>query len=275
MLGIKKIIVVINKMDMVDYSEQVFRHVQSEVTNLLDSLGYKDDVPFIPVSAMEGDNIYKKSTHIPWYSGLTLIETLDTVEVTRERKALRFVVQDMYTVDGQEVIIGRVESGILNKGDKVIFQPSNVKCTIEKMFFYPEEIDKAEEGDSIGIVTDCTPQRGDVCGLSDTAPAITKRFLGEAVLLEDTLRKGDSLELRCGTKKVRCTIEKIREKLNSETGEVISKDPEEISQHEAATIVFSTEPLVVEQFSNIPELGRFVLARNRNIAAGIVLETSA
>jgi small GTP-binding protein len=274
MLGIKQVIVVVNKMDMVDYSEQVFLHVKSEVTHLLDSLGYKD-IPFIPGSAMEGDNIYKKSTHMPWYTGLTLIETLDTVEVTRERKALRFVVQDIYTVDGKEVVIGRVESGTVNKGDEVIFQPSNIKGTIEKMLFYPEEIDRAEEGDSIGIIINCTPRRGDVCGLPDTAPVTTKKFLGEAVLLEDTLRKGDILELRCGTKRVQCTIEKIHEKLNSETGEVMGENPSEISQNEAATIVFSTEPLVVERFSDIPELGRFVLARNRNIAAGIVLETTA
>jgi elongation factor 1-alpha len=274
MLGIKQMIVVVNKMDMVDYNEQVFQHIGSEVTNLLDSLGYKN-VPFIPGSAMEGDNIYKKSTNIPWYEGRTLIETLDTVKVTKERKALRFVVQDIYSVNGQDVVVGRVESGVLNKGDKVVFQPSDIQGTVEKMIFYPDGIDRAEEGDSIGIITDCKPKRGDVCGLAGSAPKFTKKFLGEAVLLEDTLRKGDSLELRCGTKNVRCTIEQIREKLNSETGEVIGEEPEEITQHEAATIVFSTEPLVVERFSDIPELGRFVLTRKRNIAAGIVLDTSA
>jgi small GTP-binding protein len=273
MLGIKQIIVVVNKMDMVDYSEQVFKHVKTEVTNLLESLGYKD-MPFIPGSAMEGDNIYKKSTHMPWYNGLTLIETLDTVEITREIKTLRFAVQDTYNVNGTEVIVGRVESGTMHKGDEVIFQPSNIKGKIEKILFYPDELEMAEEGDSVGIVTNCEPQRGDVCGLPEIPPVTSNKFLGEAVLLENTLKKGDSLELRCGTKNVQCKIDEIREKLNSETGEVIGEKPPEITQHEAATIIFSTEPLVIEQFSDIPELGRFVLARNRNIAAGIVLETS-
>ena len=272
MLGIKQIIVVVNKMDMVDYSEQVFQHVKTEVTQLLESLGYKD-MPFIPGSAMEGDNIYKKSTHMPWYTGPTLIETLDKVEITRERKTLRFAVQDTYNVNGTEVIVGRVESGTLHKGDEVIFQPSNVKGKIEKILLHPDELEIAEEGDSVGIVTNCRPQRGDVCGLPDTPPVSSNKFLGEAVLLENTLKKGDKLELRCGTKNVQCSIDEIQEKLNSETGEVIGEKPSEITQHEAATIIFSTEPLVVEQFSDIPELGRFVLARNRNIAAGIVLET--
>ena len=139
---------------MVDYSEQVFQHVKTEVTQLLESLGYKD-MPFIPGSAMEGDNIYKKSTHMPWYDGRTLIETLDTVKITREIKTLRFAVQDIYNVNGTEVAVGRIESGAMHKGDEVIFQPSNVSGKIEKILFYPDEMDIAEEGDSVGIVINC------------------------------------------------------------------------------------------------------------------------
>jgi translation elongation factor EF-1alpha len=97
--------------------------------------------------------------------------------------------------------------------------------------------------------------------------------LGEAVLLDDKLRKGEILELRCGTRKVRCAVKEIREKINSETGEVMARYPDSIGEHEAATIVFTTEPLVVEKFADIPELGRFVLVRDKNIGAGVVLET--
>lgn len=274
MLGIKQLFVVVNKMDMVDYSENVFQKVKGEVTQLLDSLGYHN-ISFIPGSALEGDNIYKRSEQMPWYQGPALIEALDSVTISKEAKPLRFIVQDIYIVDSQKVVVGRVESGTLHRGDKVIFQPSGAKGKIDEIKVFQHEIDEAETGDSIGIVTDCAPERGDVCGTLKNSPQTTREFLGEAVLLENTLKKGETLELRCGTKRVKCTVKEIREKLNSETGEVLQKHPDYISEPEAATIVFSTDPLVVENFSNIPELGRFVLVRGKNIAAGIVLETSS
>jgi small GTP-binding protein len=272
MLGIKQVFVVVNKMDSMDYSEEVFDDVKSQVSHLLDNLGYKA-IEYIPGSAMEGDNIYKPSENMPWYHGPTLIQALDTVEISREVKSLRFAVQDTYQVNSDKVVIGRVESGSLNKGDEVVFQPSAIKGIIEKIVAYKGELDKAETGDSIGVVVSGgEPQRGDVFGLTTNPPTSSQEFLGEVVLLDDELREGETVELRCGTKRVQCQIKEIREKLNSETGEVISKHPDSIIEHEAATILLTTEPLVVEKFSDIPELGRFVLVRNKNIGAGIVLE---
>ena len=133
---------------------------------------------------------------------------------------------------------------------------------------------QARRGDSIGIVTGCEPKRGDVCGLTEKPPIPSEEFLGEAVLLERKLRRGEVLELRCGTRKVRCEVKEIREKINSETGEVMERYPSEIGENEVATIRFATEPLVVEKFSEIPELGRFILVRDKNIGAGVVLEVA-
>jgi len=272
MLGIKQLFVVVNKMDAADYEEEVFQDIKSKVAQLLASFDYHD-VQFIPASAMEGDNIYKSSERMEWYHGPTLIEALDKVELTKEAEPLRFVVQDIYKIDSERVVVGRVESGTLRKGDVVIFQPSNVRGRIEKIKVFQGELSQAEQGDSIGLVVDKEVKRGDVCGLAEAPPVPTEEFLGEAVLLERNLRKGDKLELRCGTRRVSCKIKEIKEKINSETGEVMEKYPAEIIQNDAATILFATEPLVVEKFSEIPELGRFVLVEDRNIAAGVVLET--
>jgi len=274
MLGIKQLSVLVNKMDAVDYKEEVFQDVKDRVAKLLASLGYRQ-VDFIPGSAMEGDNIYKGSERMKWYQGPSLIEALDTVELSKEVKSLRFAVQDIYSADSEKVVVGRVESGTLRKGDEVIFRPSGVKGTINTIEVYGAKLEEANTGDSIGITTNCAPTRGDVCGLIKSPPVTTKEFLGEAVLLGDNLKQGETVELRCGTKRVKCAIKEIKEKLNSETGEVMDKHAAQINEHEAATIVFATEPLVVEKFSDIPELGRFVLARDKNIAAGIVLEPSA
>ena len=271
MLGIKQILVVVNKMDIVGYKEEVFQDVRNHVAQLLASFGFQA-MKFIPVSAMEGDNIYKKSERMEWYHGPTLIETLDRMKLSRKVKRLRFVVQDTYLVDSDKVIVGRVETGTLRKGDEVIFHPSGVKGKIEKIKVLEGELEKAEAGDSIGIVTGCEPKRGDVCGLVESPPVCTDEFLGEAFLLDKNLRKGEVVTLRCGAQRIRCEIKEIREKINSETGEVMERHPTAISENEAATILFATEPLVVEKFSDIPELGRFVLVRDKNIGAGVVLE---
>lgn len=271
MLGIKQLFVVINKMDIVDYSEEVFQHIRSEVSKLLSSLGSWAK-EFIPGSAMEGDNIYKPSSKMPWYHGPTLIEALDGIELARQTNPLRFVVQDTYQVNSERVTVGRVESGTLNRGDEVIFQPSGIRGQIKKIVIFGGELDRAETGDSVGIVTNGQPKRGDVLGLTKDPLVTTSEFIGELVLLGDKLRQGETVELRCGTGRVRCQIKEIKEKINSETGEVIATRPEHISEHEAATILFAPEPLVVEKFSIIPELGRFVLVRDKNIGAGIVLE---
>jgi len=274
MLDIKKLFVMVNKMDAVDYREEIFLDIRNKVAKLLTSFGYHD-IQFIPGSALEGDNIYKSSARMEWYRGPTLIEALDGVELPpKEVKPLRFVVQDTYVVDSDKVVVGRVESGVLKKGDEVIFQPSGVTGKIKKIVEFQNELEKVEIGDSVGIVTGCEPKRGDVCGLVEVPPIPTEEFLGEAVLLERDLRKGDKLELRCGTRRVKCEIREIKEKINSETGEVVERNPTEISENEAAIILFATEPLVVEKFSEIPELGRFILVRDRNIGAGVVLEVS-
>ena len=274
MLGIKDLSVAVNKMDTVEYDKAVFEKIRKDVTKLLQSLGYRD-LNFIPVSATEGDNVYKKSEAMNWYSGPTLIEALDTIRPAKiETKPLRFVVQDNYTVNSDRIIVGRVESGILHKGDEVVFQPSTVRGKVEDIRVFNGKLEKAQAGDSIGLIIDCNPNRGDVCGLITDPPVASNQFTGEAVLLNNYLRQGEILQLRCGTRKVRCEVKQIQERINSETGVVIEKYPQQIRQHDAATIVFATEPLVVEKFSNIPELGRFILIQDKNIGAGVVLEAA-
>ena len=273
MLGVKKIIVAINKMDLMDYAEQGFEEVKVQTNWLLSSLGYSA-TEYIPVSAMEGDNVYKPSRRMEWYHGPTLIQALDRIvpEKIRE-KPLRFVVQDVYHLDFEKVTVGRVESGTLVKGDELIFQPSGMKGKVEKIKVFPSEVMKAEAADSVGIVVRSDVGRGEVGGRLENPPSPVDTFLGEVVLLEGTLNKGDEFEMKCGTKRSKCLVQKIKERINSETGEVMSKNTQEISENEAATIIFTSEPVVVEKFSEIPELGRFVLVRKgKNIGAGVVLE---
>ena len=278
MLGIKQVFVVVNKMDAVEYIKERFEEEKEQISKLLDSFDYATgEMLFIPVSAMEGDNIYKYSEQMKWYDGPTLIDALDGVILKAKEKPLRFAVQDIYKVDDEETIVGRVESGILRRADNVVFEPSGVKAKVEKINVFDEgELAEAKAGDSIGIIINGgVVKRGDVLGLVEKPPKHTNAFLGEAVLLDKNLKKGEVVEIRCGTAKVTGEIKEIREKIDSETGAVLESNPEEINEHDAATIVFATEPLVVEEFAEIPELGRFVLVKaNKNIGAGVVLDAN-
>lgn len=272
MLGVKDIIVVINKMDLEGYQKSAFERVKAETDRLLSSLGYQQLI-FIPVSAMEGDNVYKPSERMSWYQGPTLIQALDQTEPEEiGDKPLRFVVQDVYNVDSESITVGRVESGKLKKGDKLVFQPANVTGKVNRIKVFPGEVAEAITGDSVGILVDAELTRGDVAGPPENPPIGVTSFLGEVALLEGTLSKGDEIEMQCGTRRARCLVSEIRERINSETGEVIGKNISQIGENEAATIVFKTEPVVVEMFSEIPELGRFIIARGKkNIGAGVVL----
>jgi len=272
LLGIKESLVAINKMDLEDYRQAAFDSVKGETVQLLSSLGYSR-ANFIPISAIEGDNVYKPSGRMEWYQGPTLIQALDGIKREKiSEKPLRFIVQDVYYLNSEKVAVGRVESGTLRRRDELIFQPSGVKEKIEKIKVFPGEVEEAKSGDSIGIVMRCEAKRGNVGGHTENPPVPVDEFLGEVVLLEGTLRRGDELNIKCGAKMTSCQVKEIKERLSSETGEVIAKNTEGIGENEAATIVFKTEPLVVERFSEIPELGRFILARKgKNIGAGVVL----
>ncbi|MFC1962397.1 GTP-binding protein [Chloroflexota bacterium] len=273
MLGIKEVIVAINKMDLGDYQQDVFTLVRGETAQLFPSVDFPK-IRFIPISAMDGDNVYKLSGKMAWYQGPTIIQALDGIEPeVAVENPLRFVVQDVYDIDSEKVAVGRVESGAVQRGDELVFHPSGVKGRVEEIKVFPGKVGEAKAGDCVGILVECETKRGDVAGHPKNPPTVADSFLGEVVLLEGMLSRGEEIEVKCGTKRARCLVKEIRERISSETGEVMGENVAQISENEAATIVFKTEPLVVERFSMIPELGRFVIARGkRNIGAGIVLE---
>ncbi len=308
LLGVPVIAVVVNKMDAVAYSRERFEEVCSQVKSVLRSLGMSEDVAFIPASAINGENIYRRSENMGWYAGKTLIETLDEVELRKSsEEKFRFVVQDIYEVASSQVIVGRVASGRMSVAEEVVFEPSHIRARISKILTADGELNAAEKGDSVGIVLQAVSgadteaeteaetraeagaetgaetgtgaeagggvvRRGDVCGYAHEPPIAVSGFLGEAVLLEP-LEKGEVLNLRVCTASVEAKVLEIRERIDSESGEMLEQFPEKIEAGDAAVILFETEPVVVERFSEIPPLGRFALVRNgRNIGAGVVLE---
>ncbi|ELZ18817.1 elongation factor 1-alpha, partial [Natrinema thermotolerans DSM 11552] len=171
-LGIDELIIGINKMDIVDYEESTFDEVVEEVNQLLKQVQFQtDDASFIPISAFEGDNIAEKSDNTPWYDGETLLEALnDLPEPEPPTDApLRLPIQDVYTISGIGTVpVGRIETGLLNTGDNVSFQPSDVGGEVKTIEMHHEEVPKAEPGDNVGFnvrgIGKDDIRRGDVCG---------------------------------------------------------------------------------------------------------------
>ncbi|MBU0762635.1 MAG: GTP-binding protein, partial [Candidatus Altiarchaeota archaeon] len=151
-LGLNQMIVCINKMDSVGYDEAAYNKTKEQMVNLLKSIGYKtDQIPFIPTSAFNGDNIKNKSDKTPYYKGDTLISELDklTASAKPTDKPLRLPVQDVYSITGVGTVpVGRVETGIIKPNDKIIFMPSNKLGEVKTVEMHHEQLPQAEPGDN-------------------------------------------------------------------------------------------------------------------------------
>lgn len=284
-LGIKQILVVLNKMDTVNYSEKRFNEVKEEATKLLKSIGYKvEEIPFIPISAYHGDNITKKSDKTPWYKGPTLIEALDAYIKEPEKpigKPLRIPIQDVYTITGVGTVpVGRVETGVLKVGDTLIFEPAGVKGEVKSIEIHHQQIPEAKPGDNVGFnvrgISKTDVKRGDVAGHPDNPPTVVKEFVAQIVVLQHptVISAGYTPVFHCHTASVACTITEIIAKIDPRTGAVVQEKPDFIKTGDAAKIrVVPTKPMVIEKQSDFPELARFAIRdMGITVAAGVCLD---
>ena len=284
-LGVPQMIVAINKMDTVNYDEKRFKEVKQEVEKLLSGIGYKvGDMQFVPVSAYNGDNVVKKSDKMPWYNGPTIMDALDTFNVPERPidKPLGLPVQDVYSITGVGTVpVGRVETGVLKKGDKVVFMPSNVTGEVKSIEMHHEEYQEAKPGDNIGFnvrgVNKDQIKRGDVVSKPETAPKPVKEFTAQIIVLNhpSVISKGYTPVFHCHTAQVACAITEIVKKLDPKTGAVVQENPDFIKTGDAAIIkVKPTKPFVIEKQSDFPQLARFAIRdMGQTVAAGVCIDT--
>lgn len=283
-IGINQLIVAINKMDRVNYEEKRFNEVKKDVSSLLKIIGFKiDKIPFVPISAFYGENIIKKSEKLPWYNGPTLIDTINTLEVPflPVDLPLRLPIQDVYSISGVGTVpVGRVETGVMKKGDKVIFQPSNVIGEIKSIEMHHEEILEALPGDNVGFnvrgVGKKDIRRGDVCGHPDNPPSVAEEFTAQVVILQHptAITVGYTPVIHCHTAQVACTFVELQKKLDPRTGQVAEENPDFLKTGDAAIVKLKpTRPLVIEKSKDIPQMGRFAIRdMGMTIAAGVCLD---
>lgn len=263
MLGVKYFTVAVNKMDTAGYSENAFNRMQAQFTGLL-----PDNTKYIPISAMQGDNVYSFSKNTPWYGGDTLVSTIDGLESVETELPMRFIVQGVY----DKVALGKVASGRLEAHMDLKFYPSGVCVNVRGIKSFDENavVPFAGAGECAGLVLTATPKRGDV-GIYATEPFVVhKQFRAKCYTVEGKLRTGKLLKLKCATAYVDCCVHSVVGRYNSANGEPLGNG-KVVKQSELADLIISCEPLAVERFDSVPALGRITLQDGDNIvAAGIV-----
>ncbi|MFH1511362.1 MAG: translation elongation factor EF-1 subunit alpha, partial [Candidatus Woesearchaeota archaeon] len=249
-LGVDQLIIAINKMDMKNYDQKVFEQVKADVTALLKTVGYKtENIPFVPLAALHGENMAKKSEKMAWYTGLSLFETLDTLKEPEKptNLPLRLPLQDVYNITGIGVVpVGRVETGVMKIGDKVIIVPGRegkgVKGEIKSIEMHHEQMQQAEPGDNIGFnvrgVGKKDVTRGDVLGHEGTPPTVASEFTAQMIVLNHptVITVGYTPVFHIHTAQVACQVIEIQKKLNPTTGEVLQEKPDFIKNGDAAIV---------------------------------------
>jgi elongation factor 1-alpha len=284
-LGIPQFIIAINKMDATNFSQQKYEDTKKLVLDLIKPLGYKnvDSIPFIPYSALSGDNVGKKSDKMPWYNGPTLLDALNNLkQPTRPtEKPLRLPVEDVYSIAGFGTVpVGRVETGVMKPGDAIVVMPSGAKSEVKSIEMHHQQLQKAEPGDNVGFnlknIEKKDIKRGDVVGPSSNPPAVASEFTAQIIILHhpNVITKGYTPVFHIHTAQLACTFVEIVEKKDPKTGQTMEKNPDTIKTGDIAIVkVKPTKPIACEKFSEFPQLGRFAIRdMGETIGAGIILD---
>ncbi|MFQ5951357.1 MAG: translation elongation factor EF-1 subunit alpha [Candidatus Geothermarchaeales archaeon] len=285
-LGVKQVVVAVNKMDdmTVDWSEERYNEVKDEVSDLMKTVGFDlSRVPFVPVSAWTGDNLLERSDGMKWYDGVTILEALNQFEEPEKPldKPLRIPVQDVYSITGVGTVpVGRVETGVLHPGDKVVFMPSGKPGDVKSIEMHHTELDRAIPGDNVGFnvkgISRTEISRGDVAGPPDDPPSIASEFIGQIIVIQHptAITAGYTPVLHSHTAQVAVTFSELLTKINPRTGETTEDKPSFLKAGESALVRFKPlRPVVIEEFAQFPEFGRFAVRdMGSTIAAGVVKE---
>jgi len=296
-LGVKQIIVCINKMDdkSVAYSQKRYEEIKDEVAKFLMKVGYavfKQDkatkkitewlVPFIPISGWVGDNMMEKSDKMKWYKGPCLLEALDAIKPPKRptEKPLRLPLQDVYKIGGIGTVpVGRVETGILKGGMVVTFAPVNLSTEVKSVEMHHETLEQAVPGDNVGFnvknVSVKDIKRGMVAGDSKTDPPLgVASFEAQVIVLDhpNRIMAGYTPVLDCHTAHIACKFNALISLMDKRTGKKVEDNPKFLKSGQAGIVeMMPSKPLCVESYAEYPPLGRFAVRDMRKtVAVGVI-----
>ncbi|NCD11120.1 MAG: GTP-binding protein [Epsilonproteobacteria bacterium] len=280
LLGIKQIAVVVNKMDLVDFSEIAFTKLKMEYTEYLETLGVKAEI-FIPISARGGVNLIEHAPQTPWYKGKTVLEVLDSFESIEEKEAehFRMPLQDVYKFtrdnDDRRIYAGTITNGELHVNDEVIFYPSLKRSRVASIESFNTSVKTSvKESEAVGFTlqTQIYVRNGEVVARADeSAPKVSNRFEANLFWLgARPLELNKPYKIKIGSAQSTIYLEEIKRVIDGDT--LDSDDEPHVSRHEAACVIFRVHDLLaMELFSENQKLGRFVIVDEYDIAGGGII----
>lgn len=287
-LGVNQLIIGINKMDMAKYDQKRFEEVKTEVSNLLKTVGYKlETVQFVAMASFLGENVAKKSDKMPWYTGPTLLDAINNLSPPEKPRTLplRLPVQDVYQISGIGTVpVGKVVTGVMKVGDKVVFVPARegkgVTGEVKTIEMHHESLTEAEPGDNIGFVVRGIEKkmiaRGDVVGHPDSAPTVATEFTAQVAILNHptVVTVGYTPVFHAHTAQIACRIEEIQKKINPATGETLQEKPDFIKNGDIAIVkVKPMQPMCIEKQKDMPQMARFAIRDSgATVAVGICID---
>jgi len=284
-LGVKQMIVAINKMDekSVNWSQARYDEIVKETSSFVKKIGYNPEkIAFVPISGWAGDNMLEKSANLPWYKGPTLLEALDNITEPKRPldKPLRVPLQDVYKIGGIGTVpVGRVETGVLKPGMNVTFAPANLTTEVKSVEMHHVALQEAVPGDNVGFnvknlsVKDI--RRGMVAGdAKNDPPQETESFNAQVIILNHPgqIHAGYAPVLDCHTAHIACKFSEILTKVDRRTGAELEAAPKNIKNGDAAIVKLTpSKPMCVEAFTTYPPLGRFAVRDMRQtVAVGVI-----
>ncbi|QPJ64990.1 MAG: adenylyl-sulfate kinase [Candidatus Nitrohelix vancouverensis] len=279
LLGLTQVVVVVNKMDLVGYDQKVFSKIRDEYNAFLNSLEVQTP-EYIPVSAKLGVNIAAHNGEMPWYEGPSVLQMLDRFEKKLRPNHLpfRMPVQDVYKFDQRRIIAGRVESGQLAVGDRLIFSPSNktgVVKTIEA-WSVPEAPKMAQASQSIGFTLgeQIFVERGEVASRVDELPIVSSTFNVNIFWMgKNNLTKGKQYKIKLNTQEAPCEVIAFNKVIEASTLETLT-DQEFVAKNDVAEVTLRTQrPVAFDLFGSIATTGRFVIVDEYDVCGGGIVTT--
>jgi bifunctional enzyme CysN/CysC len=279
LLGIRQIVVLVNKMDLEDYSQARFEQIEREYRAYLQEIGVQPRL-FIPIAAKHGDNIASRSTNTPWWKGPTVIEALDQFQVADlpTGKPLRFPVQDVYRFDDRRIIAGRIESGTLKVGDQLLFSPSNKTSTVKTIERWSAPAsDHATAGESIGVTLteQIFVERGAVAAREQDAPYELTRFKARLFWLgRQPFKKDRQYKLKLATQETGCEIAEILRVIDASTLAPVQREKDNlfVGRHEVGEVILQTKrPIAFDVHADIAATGRFVIVDGLEVCGGGII----
>ena len=285
LLGLKQIVVAVNKMDLVNYDQKVFDRIRAELGEFLGKLGIPPTY-FVPISAKLGHGLIKPSEHFPWYHGPVLLEALEQFRATPPvvGAPLRMTVQDIYRFDARRIVAGLIEAGSISVGDAVEFHPGGKRSVVKSIEAWPVSPENpAPQGPiptgrsvAITLADQLFVERGQIGAPPGDPPADAQAFSARVFWLHaEPLRVGEVVPLRLGAQQAEARVVAVQRTLDAVSLENSVGPTSEVKRHEVAEVLIRVRrPIAFDAGGRIPALGRFVLMRGRRIAGGGVIDSA-